>query len=75
MCVLKSTLEAFCQRCSNGEGNNYIVGVLGGAVDVGMSVCLMTSEELAYIEESPEEPGVRCLRMELSLSPAILDIL
>ena len=27
-----------------------------------------------YIECRPEEPGVRCLRMELSLSPAILNI-
>jgi hypothetical protein len=35
----------------------------------------MTSEGSTYIEESPEELGVRCLRIELSLSPAILDIL
>lgn len=32
-------------------------------------VCL-----LAYMELKPEEPGVRCLRIEESLSPAILDI-
>jgi hypothetical protein len=42
---------------------------------VGISGCLMTSKGLAYIEERPEEPGVRCLRIEESLSPAILDIL
>jgi hypothetical protein len=24
-----------------------------------------------YIEDNPDEPGVMCLRMELSLSPAI----
>ena len=42
---------------------------------MGISLSLMTSEGFAYIEESPEEPGVRCLRIELSLSPAILDIL
>lgn len=27
----------------------------------------------SYIEESPDEPGVRCLRMELSLSPAMMN--
>jgi hypothetical protein len=35
----------------------------------------MRSDKVAYIEESPEEPGVRCLRIEESLSPAILYIL
>jgi hypothetical protein len=25
----------------------------------------------SYIEDNPDEPGVMCLRMELSLSPAI----
>ncbi len=29
-------------------------------------------ELLAYIDDNPEEPGVKCLRIELSLSPAIL---
>ncbi len=29
---------------------------------------------VGYIEDNPEELGVRCLRMELSLSPAILKI-
>lgn len=42
---------------------------------MGISLCSMTSEGSTYIEESPEELGVRCLRIELSLSPAILDIL
>lgn len=28
----------------------------------------------AYIDDNPEEPGVRCLRIELSLSPAILKV-
>jgi len=27
---------------------------------------------VAYIEDNPEEPGVMCLRMELSRSPAIV---
>lgn len=27
---------------------------------------------VGYIEDNPEEPGVMCLRMELSLSPAIV---
>lgn len=35
----------------------------------------MASESYAYIADNPELPGVRCLRMELSLSPAILDVL
>ena len=26
----------------------------------------------SYIEDNPDEPGVRCLRMELSLSPAMM---
>ncbi len=29
---------------------------------------------VAYIEDSPEEPGVMCLRMELSRSPAIVKV-
>ncbi len=29
---------------------------------------------ITYIEDSPEEPGVKCLRIEESLSPAILNI-
>ncbi len=28
----------------------------------------------AYIVDKPEEPGVKCLRIELSLSPAIVKI-
>ena len=27
-----------------------------------------------YIEDNPDEPGVNCLRMELSLSPAIVKV-
>ena len=30
-------------------------------------------EGYVYIADNPEEPGVRCLRIELSLSPAILN--
>ena len=39
----------------------------------GLATVLLTSDKVTYIEESPEEPGVRCLRIEESLSPAILD--
>jgi len=34
--------------------------------------CLIRLSKTVYIEDSPEEPGVKCLRIELSLSPAIL---
>lgn len=36
-------------------------------------MCLHDSGRgFVYIELKPEEPGVKCLRMELSLSPAIV---
>jgi hypothetical protein len=35
-------------------------------------VCVIRMPRIVYIEDNPEEPGVKCLRIELSLSPAIL---
>ena len=73
--VFEPALEALCKRCSDGEGNHNIVGVLGGAEMVSnWHVEWMTSGGIPYIADNPEEPGVRCLRMELSLSPAILKL-
>ena len=37
-----------------------------------LACVLMTPKGFVYIADNPEEPGVRCLRIELSLSPAIL---
>jgi len=34
---------------------------------------LMTFGGIVYIDDNPEEPGVRCLRIELSLSPAMVN--
>jgi hypothetical protein len=59
------------KRGSDCEGNNYIVSILGGAVGQ-ISMCFDDAEGYVYIADNPEEPGVRCLRIELSLSPAIL---
>jgi hypothetical protein len=37
-----------------------------------LACATMTGGGVTYIEDNPDEPGVRCLRIELSLSPAIL---
>ncbi len=34
--------------------------------------CVIRISKTVYIEDSPEESGVKCLRIEVSLSPAIL---
>ena len=39
--ILKSTFEALCQWCADCESDNYIVGILRGAVDVGISNCFV----------------------------------
>lgn len=38
LCILESTLETLCQWCTDGEGDNYIIGILGSAVDMGISM-------------------------------------
>ena len=44
--VFESTLETFCEWCANRKGYNYIVGILGGTVDVGISTCFMTFDQV-----------------------------
>jgi hypothetical protein len=39
---------------------------------MSVSKCGNDAWRAAYTDDNPEEPGVMCLRMELSLSPAIV---
>lgn len=37
--VLESTLETLGERCADGEGNDNIVGILGGTAIRGLAFC------------------------------------
>lgn len=72
--ILESSLECLCQWRTDCEGNDNIIGVFGGAVEC-QSACVCLRRGWPYIADSPEEPGVRCLRIELSLSAAMMKML
>ena len=72
--IFEPALESFGERCSNGEGNHHIVSILRSAARISKwrrrRDCRRT-----YMVLNPEPPpGVICLRMELSLSVAILTL-
>lgn len=72
--IFETTLLSFCERGSNGEGNNNIVGVLLGASEES-SACHRErgSVELTYIPATPVFVEDRWEKIEPNLWDAMLE--
>ena len=72
--VFEATFAAFCEGCADGTGDDYVIGILlGAAVEVStVQGAKQRSNGGSYMVESPDLAGLRWLRMELSLSVAMI---